>query len=117
METLYKGRYLIALYDKDDYLVDVATKPSDFRHICPRTKTFYEQKSKGIQTLKGYKVFLIDCLEKHDDIFVEEDNLFLNYVKAHEKSIDKQLEEIAIRYGVSKRTAYRWKKLGILKGF
>ena len=112
---LYKGRYLIALYDKNDILVDVGTLPSEIELFKRRPASFYEQTCRGDGRLFGCRVYLIDCLEKNNDIFSEEDEIFLEEIGAI-KSVDKQLEEIAKRNGVSKRTAYRWRKIGKIKG-
>lgn len=112
---LYRGRYLIALYDKNDILVDVATLPSELELFKRRPSSFYEQVCRGDNRLYGCRVYLIDCLEKNDDIFSEEDKIFLDEINTIE-SVDKQLEEIAKINGVSKRTAYRWRKIGKIKG-
>lgn len=112
---MYKGRYLIALYDKNDTLVDVGTVPSEIKLFKHRPQSFYEQTCRGDGRLYGCRVYLIDCLEKHHDIFSEEDEIFLNEIIAI-KGIDEQLKEIAKRNGVSKRTAYRWRKIGKIKG-
>lgn len=113
---LYKGRYLIALYDKDDRLVDVGLRPSDLELFKHRPESFYEQTCRGDVKFYNCNVYLIDCLEKHDDIFKEEDEIFLEEINAIE-SKDEQLEKLAKELGISKRTAYRWKALGKLKGF
>lgn len=115
MEKLFKGRYLIALYDSNDYLVDVGLNPFDFVQKIKRPHTVYENISKGNETLYGYKLHLIDCLEKHDDIFAEEDELFLQSFDL--AGVDEKLERIAKELGISKRTAYRWRYKGKLKGF
>lgn len=115
MEKLFKGRYLIALYDSDDCLVDVGLNPLELAKTVKRPHTLYENISKGCETLYGYKVHLIDCLEKHNDIFAEEDELFLQTLDL--ESVDEKLERIAKELGISKRTAYRWRYNGKLKGF
>lgn len=77
MKGLYKGRYLIALYDSNDRLIEVAGTCSKIRCAAPEsvsrsTKRHYNTK---------HKIYLIDCLEKHDDIFAEEDEEFLKWQK------------------------------------
>ena len=109
---LYKGRYLIALYDCNDRLVAVGDNP--FQLGIRRPQSFYEQMSRGDMSFYKCKVHLIDCLKVHDDVFKEEDEMFLSELR-YVKTRDKEIEEIAKRLGISKRTAYRRLKLGILK--
>ena len=120
VNKLYKGRYLIALYDKDDMLVDVGMNPFDLSTCSISPKSLSENISRGRNSIFGYTIHLIDCLEQHNDIFAEEDNIFLdeflNYL-TKEYSKEERLIEIAKELGISKRTAYRWKKQGKLKGF
>ena len=58
--------------------------------------------------MRKCKVFLIDCLEKHDDVFKEEDEIFLE----ENLGTDRKMEILAQKLGISKRTAYRYKKRG-----
>lgn len=103
MKGLYKGKYLIAIYDKDDYLLDVVTTPEDFRFGNKDTlRSELSRKLKNIDTNK--KIHLIDCTEKHSDIFAEEDKIFLKYVKQTRK---KTAEEKAKELGINVRTYYR----------
>lgn len=87
LHKLYKGRYLIALYDKDDMLVDVGISPFDLLTCSVRPHSFYENVSKGRNSIFGYTIHLIDCLEEHDDIFSEEDKIFLDETKSLKKNI------------------------------
>lgn len=100
-------------------LVDVGLNPLDLFTCENRPRSLYENISRGRDTLFGYKIHLIDCLEEHDDVFKEEDELFLKYFKGLTKEfgIEEQMKAVAKKYGISKRTAYRWKALGKLKGF
>ena len=121
METhkLYRGRYLIALYDKNDMLVGVGTNPFDLSYVI-NPLTLYGNMCRERYSLFGYTIHLIDCLEIHEDIFKEEDELFLErYADFIGKGLDmdKKLEQKAKELGISKRTAYRWKAQGKLKGF
>ena len=116
MLKLYRGRYLIALYNKEDVLIDVGTKPSELKLFQNRLSSFYEQVSRKNKSFFGCKLYLIDCLEKHNDIFKEEDEIFLLEMDCI-KAKDYKLGEIAKQLGISKRTAYRWKSQGKLKGF
>ena len=110
---LYKGKYLIAVYDKDDNFVECATSVVELKVIS--TNTYYEQATRQDITKhkfrKGYKVFLIDCLEKHDDIFAEEDEIFLKCVNS-KTDIYKMLAD---KYGKSFKTIQRYIKNGKIK--
>lgn len=117
---LYKGRYLIALYDKNDTLVDVGMLPSEIKLFKHRPQSFYEQTCRGDRRLYGCNIYLIDCLEKNDDIFAEEDKIFLDELlisPTKECGIEERIIAKAKELGISKRTAYRWKAQGKLKGF
>ena len=116
---LYKGRYLIALYDSDDILVDVGVNSFELLTCKANPRSIYQNISRGSESIFGYTIHLIDCLEEHDDVFKEEDELFLKYIECltKEYSIEEQMKAVAKKYGISKRTAYRWKAQGKLKGF
>lgn len=117
LHRLYKGRYLIALYDKNDMLVDVGINPYDLK--CTKApNSLYQNICRERYSLFGYTLHFIDCLEIHDDIFKEEDELFLKqYADFVGKDLDtdKKMEQKAKKLGVSKRTAYRLKAKGKLK--
>lgn len=118
VNKLYKGRYLIALYDKDDMLVDVGISPFDLLTCSVRPHSLYKNVSRGRNSIFGYTIHLIDCLEEHDDIFAEEDKIFLDeFLLAKKYSIEERIIAKAKELGISKRTAYRWKAQGKLKGF
>lgn len=114
---LYKDRYLIALYDKNDYLIDVGVEPKELNIFRSRVSSFYEQVSRGDKRYRGCKMFFIDCKEKHEDVFKEEDELFLQEIENSKKGKDEKLKEIAKKLGISKRTAYIWAKNGKIKEF
>jgi hypothetical protein len=119
LHKLYKGRYLIALYDENDMLVDVGINPFDL-NCAIRPHTLYENMCRERYSFFGYTIHLIDCLEIHEDIFKEEDELFLEQYAGFVGEVldmDKKLEQKAKELGISKRTAYRWKAKGKLKGF
>lgn len=107
MKGLYKGKYLIAVYDKDDYLIEVACLPRELIKKC--VSKYISRVAKG--TIKSNHIYLIDCTEKHDDIFAEEDKLFLNFVKNNRHHT---IAEEAKRLGVSVRTYCRHKSNGTL---
>lgn len=113
MQKLYKGRYLIALYDDNDNLIDVGCVPSELNFYKERPNSFYEQLCRGDIKLHGCNVYLIDCLKKQQDIFAEEDKIFLESIKPSRE----QLKKIAKQLGISLRTAYRLKAKGKLREY
>lgn len=107
IEDLYKGKYLIACYDKDGFLIDVANKPSQ---ITVYKKEQIECICSRILQGKEHKfVKLIDCLEIHNDLFEEEDRIFIEFMKSlpHKKTNAILAKEL----GISVRTLYRRKNL------
>jgi hypothetical protein len=117
MSVLYKDKYLIALYDKHDNLVDVGLRPKELELYKDNPRTFYECVCRGDKTFRGCKLFLIDCTVVHDDIFKEEDEIFIKEIVEPAKSTDAKVKDISKKLGVSKRTVYRWKAQGKIKGF
>lgn len=101
---LYKGKYLIALYDLNDNLIDVATSVSKLYKFNSWSSLNHKLNYKNQSNRKMLKVYLIDCTEKHNDCFKEEDELFLFEIKT---KTDKQ---IAFELGISLRQYYRRKK-------
>mgnify|MGYP003490830985 CR=1 FL=1 len=115
---LYKGRYLIALYDEKDRLVDVGINALDLLTCRDKPKSLYQNISRGRDSIFGYTIHLIDCLEQHDDIFFFFFKIFLDeLLHTKEYSIEERIIAKAKELGISKRTAYRWKAQGKLKGF
>ena len=105
MKGLYKGKYLIAVYDKNDYLLEVACSPSEL--TCFKGAAEYLCKIANGQAISS-RIFLIDVTEKHNDIFAEEDKIFLEYIN---KTRKKTIEEKARELNMSARTYYRRKLL------
>lgn len=105
---LYKGRYLIAVYDKNDNFIDCATSLSELKFI--QRQSVYSQIShkQFFGERKFVNVYLIDCLEKHNDCFKEEDEIFL-------REFGRNPETIAKNLGISRRTYYRWLQKGKIK--
>lgn len=100
--NFYKGRYLIAIYDKEDRLIDVASTMKELRVVNKETAHSYLSYHKNNKSNK-HKYYLIDVFEKHNDIFEEEDKLFLEmFDKPH-----ITLKEIALQLGITERTLYR----------
>ena len=88
MRGLYKEKYLIAIYDNKDNIINVGGIPRDIYNDCDsqeynslyiRIKRILEQKYE--KQNKGTKVFLIDCFEEHEDIFNYEDKEFLKFME------------------------------------
>ena len=102
---LYKGKYLIALYDWNDNLIDVATSVSKLCKFNSWSKLRHKLTHKNKTNKKMFKVFLIDCTEKHNDVFKTEDELFLMEIKT------KTDKELAFELGISLKTFYRRKKM------
>lgn len=105
MKDLYKGRYLIAVYDKDENCIGVFKSIKELKKLSSTYKIFYSSFNSKYFCL-FHKYYLIDCLEQHDDIFSEEDKEFLkecpdiitNNVKAN-------------KLGISLRSYYRKKSI------
>jgi hypothetical protein len=111
MKGLYKDKYIIAFYDEDDYLKDVGAKIKEL-HSCKTHKSIHSYISSCFAGRIPYKrLYFIDVTEKHNDIFAEEDEIFLQFIKDNYKKTDK---EIAASLGVSYRTYMRYKSKGTL---
>ena len=75
---LYKGRYLIAIYDIHDRFVECSNALNNFLHFTEvQVVSMTRKDRRDTQQHKYYKAYLIDCLEPHDDCFAEEDEIFL----------------------------------------
>lgn len=113
MLRLYKGRYLIAVYDQFDRFVDCATSIKGLKMFKPSSA--YSQISREqFFSMRKYKIYLIDCLEKHDDVFAEEDEIFLNELKCYPRKTDIY-KSLAEKYGKSMRTIQRYISNGKIK--
>lgn len=102
---LYKDRYLLAKYDMQDRLLAVGTTPEELGF-----KTYYEishaLKNFGTTEFeKKYNLYKIDCLEKHDDCFKEEDEIFLTMFEPKPKYT--ALKEYALAHHTSLTTLWR----------
>ena len=106
---LFKNRYLVAIYDKQDRLVDVIGAPSEFKG--ENKFSVISEISRVINRHKSSrKYYIIDCLKVHDDIFKEEDEEFIKFINQEKTKTPK---EIALDLGMSERSYYRKKsKLG-----
>ena len=107
MKGLYKGRYIIAIYDKNDYLIEVACSPKELTRYSDENSA-RSNISKVLNGRSSKSIHLIDVMEKQDDIFAEEDEIFLDYVlETQVKTIKGKAKEL----GISERTYYRHQKL------
>lgn len=81
MKGLYRGKYIIAIYDKDDYLIDVACMPTEL--LSYDTRNVAESLMSKIFNgkRKCNRVYFIDVTKRYKDVFIEEDRLFLKEVK------------------------------------
>ena len=113
---LYKHRYLIAKYEtegEDERLVAVGTTPEelgltnwhDITHAVERTE---------IDQATKYRLYLIDCLEKHDDCFAEEDEIFLNEMREEYIGKTSAVREFANENNTTARRVWRLLKSGKL---
>ena len=113
MSTLYKGKYLIAIYDKNDYLVDVSGNPSTLK--CFKNSSVARSVISKVFNgeRKNESIHFIDVFEKHDDIFSDEDKVFLEFVEM-EKTSKNTVASFCRENNISERTFYR--KNSIQKG-
>lgn len=104
---LYKDRYIIAVYDQEDRLIDVGADIAEFNGKYPSLEFrlwSIHARNHNYTNRDGLKFHLIDVFEKHDDIFQEEDQLFLEMV---DNGVHKTNKQLAEEMGVSLRSFYR----------
>lgn len=111
---LYKNRYLIAIYDRNDRFVACGTSLYDFKDF--KANTVYHMLREN--RFGKYRAYLIDCLQPHEDVFAEEDKLFLACEEqfCEEQRLGKKTElfkMLAKERGVSLRTIWRRYKMGV----
>lgn len=99
MKGLYLGRYLIAIYDHNDNLVDVVDSPSGLKMFKNEghARSYVSRVFHG--RIKHSQIHFIDVLEKNEDIFKEEDEIFIKQYKTKETNKDK-----AKKLGIGLRT-------------
>lgn len=98
---LYKNRYLIAIYDKNDNLIDVACNPAElngYKHPQSMISRIYHGKA------NTNKIYLIDCLEEHNDCFAEEDKLFLEFLTSKKHQTN---QEVAKELGIYHKKTFK----------
>lgn len=101
MKGLYRGKYIIAFYDEEGYLSDVGCTPEELNRY--RTKNIADTNISHIFNARrpSKKCFFIDVTEEHDDVFAEEDKLFLEFVDATRKRTKTELAKelgLPVRY-------------------
>ena len=105
---LYRGKYLIAVYDKQGYLKGVYDSVEDMADklgIC--ASNVYTILCKSVKDSNfSSRIKLIDTTPQ-DDIFNYEDKLFLEYCFVNDLL---EVEDICKVLGISQRTYYRYKK-------
>lgn len=112
MNGLYKGKYLIVVCDKDDYIKDVACSPRELVKNYKSKNVANGAVSHAFNNPKNNtRMYFIDCTEKHDDIFAEEDEKFLQFIVDTRQEPERVKAE---RLGVSLRTYMRYKSKGTL---
>ena len=104
-EKLFKGKYIVVVYDSEGYILDVANRPSEIT-CCPKA-TIQSMCSHILNGQKYRSVQLIDVTKIHNDCFEEEDKSFINFL--NEIPEPKTNKKISIDLGISERTLYRWK--------
>ena len=108
---LYKDRYLLAFY-KNGNMIFCVDNASEFRKAI---QNIFDKKIKHVYSLlshafnKGSKsIIFIDAYKVLDDVFFEEDKIFVDFVVENSKKTNKN---IAADIGCSDRTLYRKSKL------
>lgn len=83
MQKLYRGKYLIAIYDSNDELVEVAGDPRELK-MFKNEKTARSVISRAFTHRQcPKKIFFIDVFDTEDDVFAEEDKEFLTLMGLH----------------------------------
>lgn len=109
---LYQDKYLIAVYNDKDEFIDCQTSIKAFKKPCPATIRLL-LRHKKFPNINNYKVYLIDCTETHDDVFAEEDKIFLQEENGITK--EKLLTLYGKQHGISLRTVWRRIAAGKIK--
>lgn len=106
MKGLYLGRYLIAIYGKNDELIDVGANPREL-HCFKNLDSAKSVISKAFHN-KGIwpNIHFIDVLEHHDDEFASEDKDFLQCIEQEFSNVKKE----CFNNKMSERTYYRKKR-------
>lgn len=113
MGNLFKGRYIIAVYDAndDEDLLGVFDNPNDMKEFL-QTEYADTVISRYIKTFGTFPIircnkyifYFIDVIEKHNDVFTFEDKEFL---KCYKNSRTNKQVAYCKRNNISRRTYYR----------
>lgn len=108
---LYNGRYLICVLDKHtDNILYVFDNPKEFSNMIKKNVSTSISRAfvNPDYIINGkYKIEFIDCMTVNNDIFMEEDKIFIDFVKNNiniNKISNKNLCKIL---HISERTFYR----------
>lgn len=119
MEGLYRGKYLIGFYDKDDFPIFIASTRTEFiEWYCnyfglDETAAISRLTNRRLNSKQNHhgKVILIPADEVNNDCFAEEDKEFINFIN---ETRTKSMAEIAKEMGISERKLYRLREIGKL---
>ena len=115
MGSLFKNRYIIAVYSANgEDLLGVYDNPQDMERLL-QTKYADCIISRYIKTFgtfpiiqcNSYVFYFIDVFEKHNDVFAEEDRIFLKELNLPRKTKMQRVREYCKRHNVSEKTYYR----------
>lgn len=118
----YKNRYLIALYDKENYLINVFDNLKEFKkcysNLSKNTvRCLFWQINNNANLeykTKNRTIALIDT-NKINDVFEEEDLIFdkeLELEKFTNHTFSRQ--EITKMFNITDRTYFRWKEKNLI---
>ena len=115
MKGLYKGKYLIVYYDKDEFPIIVASSSVEFEELYRKFINPNIQKRSMVQILSRISmgvitrsnIKLVEADTVVDDCFKEADIDFINFVKQTRKKTNK---EISTDLGISEGYLYHRKK-------
>lgn len=106
MKGLYRGRYLIVVLDKNGDVKNVYCQPTEYNG---NVESFKSMVAKAFNGKTGRKdILFVDVLERHDDIFAEEDQAFIDFIKDTTKKSGKECSE---ELGISERSYFRKKEI------
>ena len=91
MQKLYRGKYLIAIYDNNDELIEVAGDPRELK-TYNNEKTARSVISRAFtHRLNAKNIYFINVFDAKDDIFAEEDKEFLKLMGIEPQQTNEML--------------------------